>query len=148
MSDLDYRENTASAEHIVAHLRSCDPIFFADLLSRVDISQYAGKLADKAHRYEAWQGKRLVGLLAAYHNDGEPGFDFISNISVVKDCTGMGIASRLMKSCIQRTKSGNIGEIRLSVSPLNVDALALYNKFNFTLHLQDETSMELSLKFG
>ncbi len=146
MNELEYRENTASADFIVAHLRSCDENFFADLISRVDIGHYAAKIADKAHLYEAWQGKRLVGLLAAYHNQGEPEFDFISNISVVKDYAGRGIASRLMHACLETSKAGKIGEIRLSVSPLNADALALYNKFNFTLYLQDEKSMQLSLK--
>lgn len=146
MIQLEYKENTASAAAIVAHFRSCDPIFFADLISRVDISQYAQKITDKGVRYETWQGNRLVGLLAAYHNEDGAEFDFITNISVVKDYTGHGIASRLMKSCIARSQAARVGELRLSVSPLNVDALALYNKFNFSLYLQDSESMQLSLK--
>lgn len=135
---MEYRQNTAGYDDIATHFAACDSDFIRDLSSRVDLKDYINKILVNAIRYEAWSSNRLVGLLAVYTN---PEFDFITNVSVVKDFAGQGTASALLKQCIDHSKN----EIKLEVASHNKAAQALYKKFCFSVRDNTESSFIMTL---
>lgn len=127
---MEYRVKTAVSDEIVQHLKACDSAFIPELSQKVNIEEYAVKIADKAHTFEAWEGKELVGLIAVYIN-----FDsltaFITNVSVLSNYSRAGIGKELLHSCIGFLKNNSIKKVSLEVGISNSAALELYKKFNF-----------------
>ena len=89
---VDYLSNKASEAEIAEHLSRCDADFVPPLSGRVEINDYAKKIASKATRFEAWSGGTLVGLVAAYCNDQEKHIAYITSVSVLRN--GRAKASR------------------------------------------------------
>jgi ribosomal-protein-alanine N-acetyltransferase len=123
--------NTADGAAVATHLAHCDADFIPALSSRVKIAEYANKIAGRATRFEAWYGETLVGLVAAYFGTGEARVVHITNVSVLRERSGHGIAAALMRRCLERAKEQGIGRITLEVGEKNAPALRLYEKFGF-----------------
>lgn len=123
--------NTASPAAIHAHLRECDARFTPPLSARVDLASYAGKLAARADRFEAWDGGRLVGLVAAYLTSTVSEKGFISSVSVTSDFGGNGLASVLMQECRETARSRGLKGLALDVSAADSGAQAFYRKSGF-----------------
>lgn len=128
---VKYRLNTASEAEIVEHLRVCDADFVPPLSSRVEISDYAQKIASKAMKFEAWSGSSLVGLVAVYCNNQEKLIAYITSVSVMKEWSGKGIAARLMSQCVDHVKASSMQQISLEVASDNTPAIKLYEKNGF-----------------
>jgi ribosomal protein S18 acetylase RimI-like enzyme len=126
-----FRVNAASAEEVTRHLRRCDFGFVPILSSRVDIDSYAVKIVDDAMRFEAWIASDLIGLLAVYVNEKADRTAFITNVSVVKEWQGMGIALGLLRRCICYASVIGFGKIELEVLERNTSAVKLYEKLGF-----------------
>ena len=127
--------NQSSAAEIAAHLVYADASFEPSLSSRVVIQAYAQKLQDRAMRFEAWLDEELVGLVASYCNQPDKGEAFVTNVSVLPQCQGQGIADRLMRQCIEHIRRLGFSQIALEVDQRSVPAVALYRKLGFnTLH--------------
>lgn len=90
------------------------------------------KIAQNSVTFEAWLNEELVGLIAAYINDEKKQTAFITNVSLIKEFGGRGIASQLLTNCIIFTKAQNFKEIVLEVNGKNLQALKLYEKFHFS----------------
>jgi ribosomal protein S18 acetylase RimI-like enzyme len=125
-----YKVKTASEEAIYQHLLSCDEYFKPALSKKVDIGEYSKKIFDKAITFEAWHNAILSGMVAVYFNDINQ-LAFITNVSVMRDVVKAGIASQLMKMCIEYCFATLIKEIILEVNSQNTNAIELYKKFNF-----------------
>jgi ribosomal protein S18 acetylase RimI-like enzyme len=125
-----YKIKTASTAEILQHLKNCSSNFSPPLDERVDVDVYSQKLHEKSITFEAWNGHLLAGLLAAYFNQNTR-FVFVTNVSVLKDYMGLGIASELLRQCITDAQDKNFDEIKLEVHAENYPAIALYRKFNF-----------------
>ena len=147
---IEYLLNTASAAEIAKHLLHCDADFIPPLSSRVDINNYAQKLASKATKFEAWSGGRLVGLVAAYCNDQENRLAYITSVSVLKEWMGQGIAANLLKQCITHAKDAGMQQISLEVASNNQPAMGLYEKNGFVAGQTNTpfVNMNLYLKNG
>ena len=128
---VEFGLNKASEAQIVEHLLRCDADFVPPLSDRVEISDYAKKIASKAMRFEAWSGDMLVGLVAAYYNDQEQRTAYITGVSVLREWTGKGIAASLMRRCIDNAKASGMRQISLEVASDNVPAIKLYEKSGF-----------------
>src|SRR5947199_10259617 len=98
MSSLQYRHDTATTDDVHAHLTRCDADFTPPLSARLDLGDYAAKLAERAARSEAWEGGRLVGLVAAYVTPGAPEA-FISHVSVGSELRGHGVDAARITHC-------------------------------------------------
>src|SRR5690349_14652885 len=96
MGDLKYYTNKAELEQIVFHLLLCDQLFTPPLSSRVSIEEYAKKIELNALRFEAWDCDQLVGLVAIYMNDEKKSEAFITNVSVLDEYRGRGVATQLL----------------------------------------------------
>ncbi len=138
-SELVYKTNTASFEDVKTHLTSCDKNFTPPLSEKVDIAEYAKKIADRAVNFESWDAEKLAGLIACYFNDAAKK-GFITNVSVLGEYGGKGIASALMTNCIERVKEQDFQAIELEVNKSNSGAIGLYKKFNFfEIETKDES---------
>jgi ribosomal protein S18 acetylase RimI-like enzyme len=114
------------------HLNKCKDNFIPALHETVDIAEYSKKIVENAVTFEAWIQDELVGLVAAYLNDRENRTGFISNVSVLKEYAGKGIASQLINNCIEFARENKFREILLEVNGNNLQAVKLYEKYHFT----------------
>ena len=147
---VEYLSNKATEAETADHLSRCDADFVPPLSGRVEISDYAQKIASKAMRFEAWSGGTLVGLVAAYCNDQKKRIAYITSVSVLREWTGKGIAANLMKQCIEHAETSGMRQISLEVASDNTPAIKLYEKSGFVVGKVKApfSSMNLSLKSG
>lgn len=128
--NIQYKTNTASQKQIESHFSACDALFLDQICQRVKIEEYTVKIFKYAEKVEAWIGSELVGLLAMYENF-ENSFGFITDVSVVTEHKGKGIASKLLENSIQYANESDLSEIKLEVDEDNIAAISLYRKFGF-----------------
>jgi ribosomal protein S18 acetylase RimI-like enzyme len=147
---VEYHLNKASAVELAEHLLRCDADFVPPLSSRVNINDYAQKIANKAARFEAWSGSTLVGLVAAYCNDRGNRISYITSGSVLRGWTGKGIARDLTKQCIEHAQTLGMRQISLEVASDNAPAIKLYEKSGFVPSKTNPpfVTMDLLLKNG
>ena len=129
---ISYATNRSTRTDIAAHLARCDAQFIPRLSSRVDLGAYAAKIAAHAERFEAWAEDGLVGLIAAYCNDPARHACFITSVSVVPERNGQGIATRLLRDCIDHARRAGFALIRLQVRRCQETAIRLYEKCGFS----------------
>src|SRR3954468_22319458 len=131
MSTLQYRRDTATTDDVRSHLTRCDADFTPPLSARLDLGDYAAKLAERAARFEAWDGGQLVGLVAVYLTPGAPEA-FISNVSVVSELRGRGVAAALVADCIDRARRAGAATGALEVAAGGGAAGGVYEMLGFT----------------
>jgi ribosomal-protein-alanine N-acetyltransferase len=129
---VSYHIQRANTNEVSAHLKRCDNNFVPKLSSRVSIDNYAKKIVKKAKTFEAWANGELIGLVAAYCNSPDQLILFITNVSVLPDWAGKGIATQLLTNCISSVRKLGFEKIELEVGILNGAAIALYTKNGFT----------------
>jgi ribosomal protein S18 acetylase RimI-like enzyme len=145
---VSYAAGAATAEQIAAHLVRCDARFEPSLSARVDIAAYAAKLSAHASRFEAWSDGELVGLVAAYCNDLTRGTAYITSVSVLEKWAGLGIATTLLRRCIDYAKLEGFRQIRLEVSSSSRRAIELYRKCGFSARGPGGSSMSMTIDLG
>ena len=125
--------NKASLQEVTSHLLLVDGDFLPPLSSRVNIQSYAQKIMDSATRFEAWCGDNMIGLVAAYLNDQQSHIGYLTNVSLLREWTGKGLAGRLLDKCFSHAKAAGIQQICLEVAGDNVPAMSLYKKRGFVV---------------
>jgi len=145
---IEFREGTATKEEIQAHLEECDTGFSPRLGAKVNIAEYSEKIRMRAKTFEAWSGKALVGLVAAYMNDSGTRTGFITSVSVANDFKGRGIASTLLDHCINRSRQEGMRAVRLEVSLGSGEAIRLYKKRGFSELERRATTVSMELEFS
>ena len=147
---IKYVLNEASAGQIAAHLARCDAEFVPPLSGRVKIEDYAEKITSNAARFEAWSGRTLIGLVAAYCNDREKGVAYVTSVSVLREWTGRTVAAHLLDRCVEHAKASGMRQISLKVSRDNTAAVKLYEKIGFKPAASDPPflTMDLYLQTG
>ncbi len=128
---ISYKISTATYGQVLDHLLKCDEYFIPKLSDKTDIAAYSAKIVQNCVIFEAWKNEELIGVIAAYFNDETGNTGFITNVSTLKEFSGKGIASTLLKQCIDHAEKNNYKEIRLEVSRSNDAAIALYKKYDF-----------------
>ena len=141
-----FARDTASADAILAHFSSGGTIREALLARGVDVLAYAEKLATRATTFEAWRDARLVGLVAAYLNDMTSGQAYISNVSVLEDEHGKGIASALLRTCLDEAAVACFDVVALETAKRNAPALALYERLGFRACGRDGEIVRMALR--
>ena len=130
---VELRFNKATAIEIADHLEDIDDTFIPRLSERVEIGDYARKIAGRAERFEAWAQGKLVGLLAAYFNDTDAGTAWITSVSVIPAYRNQGLGSRLLIECVEFAKHRHFNDISLEVDRENQRAVDLYSAKGFTV---------------
>jgi len=143
---IDYTTRIASENIIFVHLSHCDNNFIPTLGSRVEIADYARKIANKTVCFEAWVKGDLVGLVAVYCNNPLMDVAFITSVSVLSEFQGRGIASRLLANCKAHVRKLGFTFIELEVSSINKAASDLYLKHGFIIMSQTCTLQKMRNK--
>ena len=121
-----YTTNQSALGAIKWNLFHCSEDFVPPLDQRTNIDEYAQQLCNKAIRFEAWEDGRLVGLVAIYVDTW-----FITNVSVLKECRKRGIASELLKRCINHATTCGAKALSL-LCVEDTAAYRLYSCLGFT----------------
>jgi ribosomal protein S18 acetylase RimI-like enzyme len=139
--------NRATAVEIADHLRACDADFLPRLTDRVEINGYANKLVDRAQRFEAWSGTRLVGLVAAYCDDPDRDTCWITSVSVDRDHRGSGLGRALLDQAIELARTRSFRTVSLEVGQSNHAARRLYTRMGFATvgDTSDMVRMDMTL---
>ncbi len=146
--DITYREKTAPEAAINLHVAECSDSFSPPLGERVNLKDYSSKIAKDAITFEAWAGTKLIGLVAAYFNDPKKQTGYISNVSTDKAFLGKGIATTLMRMCIEYAREHNFNEIKLEADRDSRQAINLYEKYHFKIVARKESVIEMTLDCG
>jgi ribosomal protein S18 acetylase RimI-like enzyme len=144
---IQMHHNRSGTAEVAAHLRTCDASFIPLLSQSVDLDTYAAKIVARADRFEAWTDGRLAGLVAAYCNDPALRVCFVTSVSVVPDCQGHGIASRLLGACVAYARRAGFKHVELEVDGHNTAAAGLYRKQGFAAVGMRDDSLILQLAF-
>ena len=126
-----YKTKTANVKEVSGHLEKCKEAFTPPLDKKVNIAEYSKKIVENAVTFEAWADNELVGMIAAYFNDKANHTGFITNVSLINEYSGKGIASRLLDNCIRFAKDKGFKEIVLEVHAASLPAIKLYTKYHF-----------------
>jgi ribosomal protein S18 acetylase RimI-like enzyme len=142
-----FSHNCADEDTLLAHLEAADFSFVPSLSSRVNLPLYAAKLHSHADRFEAWDGKTLVGLVAAYANDGSP---FVSSVSVLAPWQGRGVARKLMQNFLLYVRQSRFTSVMLEASLHANSAIALYESLGFVIKERnnDNGFVRMALSFS
>jgi ribosomal protein S18 acetylase RimI-like enzyme len=124
--------NIATVERLAEHLAKCDEYFVPPLSTRVAVPEYALKIWSNAVRFEAWSDDVLVGLLAAYCNDPERRLAYITSVSVLRDWTRAGVATRLLRRCVEYAKLQGLRRVSLEVTSDHLPAVRFYEACGFS----------------
>ena len=128
----DFREDSASEDEIFRHLSACNLDFVPPLDRKVDLRNYARKLADRAATFEAWKEDVLVGLVAAYPPASDhPKRVFVSNVSVLNEFASRGLAGELVRRCLEKACALGADFAELEVSEEHTRALGFYLHLGF-----------------
>jgi ribosomal protein S18 acetylase RimI-like enzyme len=144
LANATFDVNSASFAHILQHLQYCDENYVPSLSTKVDIHDYANKISEFADTVEAWSKDTLAGLIAVYMNDSEEMQAYITNVSVIEEFHGVGLAKKLMHKCFDLAENRGFEEICLEVSSDNARAISFYKKlgFNEGARLNDSVIMK------
>jgi ribosomal protein S18 acetylase RimI-like enzyme len=137
--------NKSSEKEIHEHLVKISPFFKPQLNSYVDLKIYSNKIFNKSVRFDCFNENNLIGLIALYISEG---FGFITNISVLPQFQGQGIAQNLLINCVCFVKKiEGIKYLRLEVFHQNKVAQSFYGKNNFKIISKSKKKviMELNL---
>lgn len=130
---LIFKIKAAKRQDIYQHLHKVNPLFIPPLENRVDIEKFSDKIFDTAVTFEAWEDDKLVALISSYFNNMVDNYGFINNISVEEQYGTQGIATSLMKSCIEYGRNNHFKVLGLEVCSHNIKAIRLYEKFDFKI---------------
>ena len=140
--------DTANEQAILLHLQACDVNFAPPLSAKVNLAEYAAKITTNAVTFEAWNAEELVGVVAAYFNDGAKHKSFITNVSTLKAYGGKGIGSALIRDCIEYAVKEHYHSIALEVNKESTTAVRLYQKYGFKKVKENETALFMELKLN
>lgn len=142
-----YKTNTAAKKQILMHLMGCSDSFYPPLAQRMDLEEYSWTIYNNSVTFEAWKQDLLIGLLAAYFLNEPVRSFYITNVSVLKEYMGMGIASNLMCKLIARAVEEKCHEIKLEVHAENGRALGLYTKYGFVVESRVGDFFKMKMDF-
>lgn len=138
--------NLATAEQIRIHLERCDSAFVPPLSQTVDLKSYAVKIYTHAERFERWKGGQLVALVAAYLNAADKSEAFITNVSVLPEYQGRGLAKSLIMECLDEARRREFQTLALEVDDGNRQAVKLYDNLGFVAGLRGPRHRIINLK--
>ncbi|WP_417237398.1 GNAT family N-acetyltransferase [Bizionia paragorgiae] len=145
---VKFSENEASKTEILEHLIICDSLFIPRLSSRVSLEAYATKLNELATNYEAWENKKLIGLIAIYLSKENKKEIYISNVSIDPAYKRKGIATKLFNLLLKNVSIDDFCILKLEVGKLNISAITFYKKLGFIEESTNDSiiNMNLNLK--
>lgn len=122
----------SDAEAIERFLREVDADFPVPLSSRVDLREFARKLADVADALAAvGPGNEVRSLVAGYISNSFDGRAYVSVMATELGSRGRGFARDLLAEFIRRAHAAGMSEVHLYCDPGNEAASSVYRSAGF-----------------
>ena len=142
-SVLQVVHGNESIERIVQFHNRIDELLIPRLSSRVDIAEYAKKLAQRALNIFVTVEREDIGICSIYCNEAEA---FITSFAVCEEYQGMGIGMQLMRRAIHLAKSSGCSCILLDVHFTNTKAKRFYLNNGFSIITIGEQWIRMKLE--
>ena len=120
------------------HFELLSKDFINQISKRVDLNKYLEKIYNNAKSYEYWENDILIGLAAVYENRGIEHPAYLTNISIIENQCGRGMASKLLDFVIVNLKKNGFKQFMLEVQKDNNIALHMYKKRGFVIMSQQQ----------
>lgn len=124
-------EEAADSDRILRFLTRMDQEFQPPLHTRVELAQYAQKLADAAVNYFLVFAEDDIAHAGFYCNDAQSGTAFLSSIAVVPQLQGSTAARELLQRIAETGRARQMTALQLEVEPGNQRAVHFYEKHGF-----------------
>ena len=136
--------NKSKISQILNHLGRCKDSFVPSLDTYLNLEEYTQKIHSKALLFERFDDGELVGLIAAYTNDGKLGY--ITNVSITPEYQGCGLSSSLLKECINYFTREGYNSINLEVFIENKRAINFYKKNKFKIIKRSQKTIIMGIE--
>lgn len=110
-------------------LQKLSPYIIPPLLPRVNIDDYAAKLAQYADLFYATKNGEDIANCAIYLNSAEKGF--ITSIAVLPQVQRTGVGGRLLSAALEAAAAKDLRYVELEVACDNQPAIAFYERYGF-----------------
>ena len=141
---VEYRVDTAPMRPDRRSPARCDAVFVPPLSGRVDLEDYARKIAEQARALRGLVGSSSVGLVAAYCNDaGTPG-GVHHQRQRASGLDGQGIARGCWCKLHRPGRRLGLRTHHLEVDRDNAAASRLYEKLGFTMAEPDRHDQSMT----
>jgi ribosomal protein S18 acetylase RimI-like enzyme len=139
---FDFKINTSKPQEVRILFEESGSSFIEGIEIQQNVEDYIDKICLRATRFELWNSKDLVGLLAFYRNDSAKEI-FITSISISLRFQGLGHGKYLIEKIIAHAYQDQIESIRLEVRDDNKRALEFYRSLNFVTKATQNQTHEL-----
>jgi len=117
-------------------LTTFDSEFIPPISLRVDLHQYAVKLAKSAVWFLAYENTYIIGHCAVYMN--QKNFAYISSLAIKSEMQGNGIGSALWDSLEEEAIKRGIHYITLKASKENKNSIRFYEHHSCKIVSENE----------
>ncbi|WP_262731121.1 GNAT family N-acetyltransferase [Alloalcanivorax marinus] len=119
------------SKRVVDFLRLVDGYFYPPLHLRVDIDDYAIKLAHHATNFFLVAENRDIAHSAFYCNNAKYRVAFLSSLSIHPEFRGSGAAGHILQETVKACHQRGMVRLRLEVDARNLRAVKFYLKQGF-----------------
>lgn len=126
---MDYRFGNLPFEDVYRFLVETDNEFPAPLSKKVNLTDYALKLAHFSEFSFCIEDHSIAGMISCYMN--RPPIAFISNVCIRSNYQNMGVFKRLFSNLTTHLKSKGFSIVHLEVSDANIIAQKAYLSVGF-----------------
>lgn len=138
--NIHFQFGDIAIAEIEKYLIKADKFFIPALSEKVNIKAFATKFHNNGIVITAVHNNNIIGLLAFYCNDMKGKLAFITNMSVLPEFYGKGIAAKMMNHCVKYVIEKNFIYIGLEVNKLNERAISFYIKYDFKIEADHNES--------
>lgn len=138
--EYEWVKGNRYCERIKNFLEEIDEIIQPKLSVRVNIGEYANKLAEKADTlFILWEGKDIASC-SLYCNEKQA---YISSIAVKKEFLKQQIGTKMMAEVKRHAMENKCGSIGLEVDIENALAVSFYCKNGFNISEKKENWLKM-----
>lgn len=130
--DKIYIEKSDSQGRILEFLLSVECEFTPVLSERINVADYAKKMAARANNIFLVMGKCDVGHAAYYSNDLQKETAFLTSICVKQEFRRSGLAAILLEEVFHGAIRDGMQQLALEVDVGNRAAVRFYSKYGFS----------------
>lgn len=124
-------EEAADTDRILRFLTRMDREFQPPLQTRMNLADYAEKLAGAAVNYFLVFGEDDIAHAGFYCNDARSATAFLSSIAVLPGLQGSTAAAELLQRIVETCRARQLTALQLEVDPDNQRAVHFYEKHGF-----------------
>ena len=116
-------------DEVLRFLQATDCEFQVPLAQKLDIPEYAAKLARYSMFAYAKEGDGIIGMISCYMN--RPPRGYISHVCVRSEHQGTGLFTKLFARIVGEAKAKGIESLTLEADDFNTGARRLYTRLGF-----------------